>query len=120
MKTILIIEDQPDVRDLVRMTLEMKNYSVQEAADGERGLLAAANLQPDVVLLDLLMPGALNGLAVCQRIKADPHLKRTAVVILTGRTEPGVREAALQAGADDFLIKPFSPRQLLQVVQRLA
>lgn len=120
MKTILIIEDQPDVRDLVRMTLEMKNYSVQEAADGERGLLAAASNPPDVVLLDLLMPGALNGLAVCQRIKADPRLKRTAVVILTGRTEPGVRDAALQAGADDFLIKPFSPRQLLQVVQRLA
>lgn len=120
MKRILIIEDQPDVRDLVRMTLEMKNFSVQEAADGEHGVLLALGTQPDVVLLDLLMPGALNGLAVCQRLKADARLKRTAVIVLTGRTEPGVREAALQAGADDFLVKPFSPRQLLHVVQRLA
>ncbi len=120
MKRILLIEDQSDIRDLIRMTLEMKSFIVQEAADGTQGLQMARSNPPDAILLDLMMPGALNGLMVCQQLKADARLRGCRVVVLTGRTEPGVREAALQAGADEFLVKPFSPRQLLQVIQRLA
>jgi len=72
MKKILIVEDHADIRKLIRMTLEFDNYEIHEAADGVSGLKAAQDVKPDLVLMDVMMPGELDGLQVCQRIKADP------------------------------------------------
>ena len=120
MKRILIVDDQPENRELIRMTLEMGDFDIHEEADGASGLRTALQLQPDLVLLDVMMPGALDGWAVCRQIRADARLKRTRVVMLTAKDQPADRQTGLQAGADDYLFKPFSPRQLLQVINKLA
>jgi two-component system, OmpR family, phosphate regulon response regulator PhoB len=119
MKRILIVEDQADIRRLISMTLEFENYDIQEASDGSFGLRTAQAMKPDVVLLDVMMPGELDGLQVCQRIKADPTLSGTKVVLLTARGLPKDREAGDAAGADDYLVKPFSPLHLIETLERL-
>jgi CheY-like chemotaxis protein len=119
MKRILIVEDQADIRKLIRMTLEFENYEIHEASDGSFGLRMAQAIKPDVMLLDVMMPGELDGLQVCQRIKSDPVMKSTKVVLLTARGQQKDREAGEQAGADEYLIKPFSPLQLIETLERL-
>jgi len=119
MKRVLIVEDQADIRKLIRMTLEFEDYEIHEANDGAAGLRVAREMKPDLMLLDVMMPGGINGLQVCQRIKADPALRHTKVVMLTARDQPADRQAASAAGADHYLAKPFSPIELLNTVSRL-
>ena len=119
MKKILIVEDQPDIRKLIRMTLEFEDFEIHEAADGAFGLRMASAIGPDLVLLDVMMPGELDGLQVCQRIKSDPKLAGLKVVLLTARGQARDREAGQHAGADDYLVKPFSPLQLIETIERL-
>jgi DNA-binding response OmpR family regulator len=118
-KRILIVDDQEDIRELVRMTLEMDGYEVHEAGDGDAGLRLAEKVSPDLMLLDVMMPGRLDGLGVCRTVKADLARKRMKVVMLSARGQRSDHEAGLQAGADAYLAKPFSPRQLLQVISRV-
>ncbi|MBL8335046.1 MAG: response regulator [Rubrivivax sp.] len=119
MKRILIVEDQAEIRELIRMTLEIEDWDIQEASDGVTGLDLARKTKPDVVLLDVMMPGGMDGFTVCERLRADPGFKRTSIVMLTamGRTED--KERGLKAGADAYLAKPFSPRNLLSVIDGL-
>ena len=119
MKRVLIVEDQADIRKLIRMTLEFENYEIHEASDGSFGLRMAQAIRPDVMLLDVMMPGELDGLQVCQRIKSDPTMSGTKVVLLTARGQQKDREAGEQAGADDYLVKPFSPLQLIETLEQL-
>jgi DNA-binding response OmpR family regulator len=119
MKRVLIIEDQPEIRDLIRMTLEMEALDIHEAHDGETGLRRAQELLPNLVLLDVMMPGGTDGFAVCERIRADIRLRETRIVLLTARAQPDDRARGLKAGADEYLVKPFSPRHLLSVVSQL-
>jgi two-component system phosphate regulon response regulator PhoB len=119
MKRILIVEDQADIRKLIRMTLEFENYEIHEASDGSFGLRMAAAIKPDLMLLDVMMPGELDGLQVCQRIKSAPELKAIKVVLLTARGQQKDREAGTQVGADEYLIKPFSPLQLIETLERM-
>jgi DNA-binding response OmpR family regulator len=76
-------------------------------------------LQPELVLLDVMMPGGIDGFQVCEEIRSEGRLKRTKVVMLTARTQPEDRAKGMKSGADEFLTKPFSPRELLNVVGRL-
>lgn len=119
MKKILIVEDQPDIRKLIRMTLEFEQCEIHEASDGAFGLSMAAGLLPDVVLLDVMMPGEMDGLQVCQRIKSDPRLAHTKVLLLTARGQTRDREEGRQAGADEYLVKPFSPLELIDTIDQL-
>lgn len=119
MKRILIVEDQPDIRKLIRMTLEFEDYEIHEATDGAFGLRMAKAVKPDLILLDVMMPGELDGLQVCQRVKADADLRATRVVLLTARGQVRDREAGQVAGADEYLVKPFSPLQLIDTLERL-
>ena len=119
MKKILIIEDQSDIRKLVRMTLEFDNYEIHEAADGDMGLKMIYAVRPDLVLLDVMMPGTLDGYQVCQRVKADMEVKHTPVILLTARGQVADREQGVAAGADEYLIKPFSPLQLIETIERI-
>jgi len=119
MKRILIVEDQADIRKLIRMTLEFEPYEIHEAADGAAGLRLAAAVQPDLILLDVMMPGELDGLQVCEQVRANPLLANTRVVLLTARGQLKDRDAGEQAGADEYLIKPFSPLQLIETIERL-
>jgi DNA-binding response OmpR family regulator len=118
MKKVLIVEDQADIRELIRMTLEMEDFDIHEAEDGDSGLDQARKVRPDLVLLDVMMPGTLDGLAVCSRIKGDPALKRMKVIILSAKGQDSDKQQGKAAGADGYLTKPFSPKQLLEVVGR--
>ena len=119
MKRVLIVEDQADIRKLIRMTLEFEPYEIHEAANGTDGLRLAVEVQPDLMLLDVMMPGELDGLQVCARVRALPALQGTRVVLLTARGQTQDRDAGQEAGADEYLIKPFSPLQLIETIERL-
>lgn len=119
MKRVLIVEDQPDIRKLIRMTLEFEDFEIHEASDGAFGLSLARATLPDIVLLDVMMPGELDGLQVCQRLKQDEITRYIKVVLLTARGQARDREAGQHAGADEYLVKPFSPLQLIETIERL-
>lgn len=118
-KTILIVDDHADIRRLLRMTLEFEDYEIFEVADGEAALRFLAERHADVVLLDVMMPGALNGLDVCRHIRAGGLQQGTHVLLLSARGQASDREAGLQAGADVYLVKPFSPLQLIDCLAEL-
>ena len=119
MKRLLIVEDQADIRKLIRMTLEFEDYDIHEAVNGVEGLRKAIEITPDLILLDVMMPGELDGLAVCARVRADPALRQTKVVLLSARVQLQDFEAGTKAGADAYLAKPFSPLQLIESIERL-
>lgn len=115
MKKILIVEDHADIRRLIRMTLEFEDYDIYEAVDGEEGLRMAQQVQPDLVLMDVMMPGQLNGLEVCSLLKTCPYPPRILLLTARGRSEDF--EAGLHAGADAYLVKPFSPLELMETIE---
>lgn len=117
---ILIVEDQPDIRKLIRMTLEFSDFEIHEAQDGESGLNMARAIKPTIMLLDVMMPGLLDGYQVCARVKADPELKHIRVVMLTARGQVTDIAAGEAAGADAYLVKPFSPLELIERVEAIA
>jgi two-component system, OmpR family, phosphate regulon response regulator PhoB len=119
MKRVLIVEDQADIRKLIRMTLEFEDYEIHEANDGATGLRVARSIKPDLMLLDVMMPGELDGLQVCQMITKDPATAHIRVVLLTARGQARDREVGREAGANEYLIKPFSPLQLIDTIERL-
>ena len=116
--TVLTIEDQADIRRLIRMTLEFKGYDVIEAGNGPEGLDLARRRRPDLILLDVMMPG-MDGLTVSRTLLANPQLRAIPVVMLSALGAAGDIEAGKATGVADYLVKPFSPWQLLEVVQRL-
>jgi DNA-binding response OmpR family regulator len=119
MKRVLIVEDQADIRKLIRMTLEFEDYEIHEASDGAAGLRMARQLKPDLMLLDVMMPGELDGLQVCHQVKNDHETRHIRVVLLTARGQARDREVGREAGADEYLVKPFSPLQLIETIERL-
>ncbi|TDP88402.1 response regulator receiver domain-containing protein [Aquabacterium commune] len=117
---ILIVEDQPDICKLIRMTLEFGDFEIHEAHDGESALNMARATLPTVMLLDVMMPGLLDGYQVCSRIKQDPSLRGIQVVMLTARGQATDLAAGEAAGADAYLVKPFSPLELIERVEAMA
>ena len=111
-EAILLVEDDPDIVELVRMNLAREGYRVFTAEDGERGLEEACERRPALVLLDLMLP-RLDGLEVCKRIRQNAELAETPVVMLTAKGEESDIVLGLELGADDYLTKPFSPKELL-------
>ncbi len=114
---VLVIEDEPDLREFV-VSLISKSYRVRQAADGVRGLEAVRVYRPHLVLLDLMLP-EMDGLEVCRRIKSDPELRSSRVILLTARTDEASKLTGLRSGADDFLQKPFSTAELQSRVANL-
>ena len=118
-KRILIVEDHADIRKLVRLTLEFEDYEIHEAVNADQGLEAVRRLRPDLLLLDVMMPGKLNGLDLCRLVKTDLSLGRPQVVLLTARGQSQDVEAGMNAGADAYLLKPFSPLKLIATIDTL-
>ncbi|MBA3365773.1 MAG: response regulator [Actinobacteria bacterium] len=116
--TILVCDDEDVLRALVRATLAGCDYSFAEAVNGEESLQLARELCPDLIVLDMMMPGR-SGLEILAEIRQDPPLADTPVLMLTARTQVSDRQAAAELGADRFLAKPFSPRELLSTVEEL-
>jgi len=110
--TVLVIDDEKDLIELVRYNLEKNGFDVRDARDGESGLAKAAQLKPDVILLDVMLPG-MDGLEVCRRLRSSSATSRVPVIMLTAKTEEADRVVGLELGADDYVTKPFSPRELV-------
>ena len=119
MSRILVIEDQADIRRLIRWALEYERHEIFEANNGQAGLDLARKLTPDAVLLDVMMPGALDGYQVCMHIRADERLAQVPVIMLTARAREQDRQAGELAGANAYLAKPFSPKALVAAVEKL-
>ena len=117
---LLIVEDQADIRKLIRMTLEFEGYDLLEAENGAEGLRMAKASYPAIILLDVMMPGELDGYQVCALVKAEPTLAATRVVMLTARGQKTDIEMGRKAGCDAYLTKPFSPLELIETIDRLA
>lgn len=116
MRKLLIADDDPTLRNLVRTTLESDEYEILEAGTGNEALAVARAERPQLVLLDVQMPG-LTGFAVCRELKADPETRDTIVVMLTSRSQEADLAEGRAAGADEYLTKPFSPLRLLRLVE---
>ena len=109
MATVVIAEDDRDIRELVELILQEDGYTTVPVSDGLGALTACRATRPDVVLLDVSMPGELTGLEVCRRIRADEDLGGVQVMLLTARAREQDVNAGYAAGADDYLVKPFNP-----------
>jgi len=117
MQKLLIVDDQEDLRKMLRIALGYGKYQLFEATDGESALALARAEKPDVILLDVMMPGSLDGIAVCQAIKTDPELAHCFVIMLTARGQAADYVDGNDAGADAYMVKPFSPARLIEVVE---
>lgn len=118
MHRILIVEDERDIADLIGFNLQRAGYEVLKAHDGVEGTNLALRERPDLILLDLMLPGR-DGYSVFRELRRDPRTIRTPVIMLTARAQTEDRIQGLEAGADDYLTKPFSPKELMLRVQAI-
>jgi CheY-like chemotaxis protein len=114
---ILIVEDHPTMREAMRLVLEREGFDIDEASDGDQALAAVHAAAPDLVLLDMSIPG-VTGPEVLAAVKADPSTAEVRVIVVTATGEEG-RAAAMAGGADHYFTKPFSPIALLQAVEEV-
>ena len=117
--TVLVVEDEPDVAELIRYHLAKEGYDVRITANGGDAVKYAHSMQPDLILLDIMVP-QLNGWEVCRRLKQDPETRAVPVIMVTGRVEEGDKVLGFELGADDYVTKPFSPRELVARVRAVA
>lgn len=115
---ILVAEDEKDIRRLVVFTLERAGYEILEAGDGREALRLATENLPNLILLDIMMP-FMNGYEVCRKLRENPELKNTPIVLLSAKAQNYEIGEGLQAGANDYLIKPFIPRELAAKVKKM-
>lgn len=114
--TIVAIEDEPDLLEVLNYNLSREGYRVQTALDGEQGMKLISRHRPDLVLLDLMLPG-MDGLEICRRVKFDPDTSNIPIIIVSAKGEEQDVILGLEMGADDYVSKPFSPRELLARVR---
>lgn len=115
-KKIVVIEDEPDIVEVVSYNLRREGYTVHSAARGDEGLNLVRNQSPHLVILDLMLPG-IDGLSVCQQMKSDPSVGDIPIIIISAKGEESDVVIGLELGADDYLAKPFGPRELLARVK---
>jgi len=116
---ILVVEDDADVRGLIRLQLRAAGFDVMEACNGAEGLAMAKNDLPSVILLDIMMP-EMNGIEVCRALRRNPATSRIPILMLTAKTAEADKVAGFEVGADDYVTKPFSPRELVLRVRAVA
>src|SRR5829696_711790 len=114
--TVLLIDDEKDILEMVRYNLEKEHLDVITASDGPSGLEIGLKHKPDLVLLDLMMPG-MSGIEVCRQLRSDPRTKRVPIIMLTAKAGESDKVVGLELGADDYITKPFSVRELLARVR---
>ena len=118
MKKILIVDDQPQIRELVAITLQLSSYQILFAENGQQAIEIAQTEHPDVILLDVMLYGSdLDGLEVCRRLKKNPATEDIPIVLLTAHGQMSDIEAGKAAGADDYFTKPFSPIALMKKIE---
>jgi len=117
MRKILIVDDQVEVRDLVEVTLRGDEVQILQAASGEEALSVVRSEKPELVLMDVMMPGRLDGLEATRAIKSDPETCGCTVILLTAKGQEADRRRGLEAGAEAYFTKPFSPLALIECIE---
>jgi two-component system phosphate regulon response regulator PhoB len=117
-RRVLVVDDEPDVAELIRYHLKSSGYTVQVSFDPEEVPNLIRNFQPELMVLDVMMPG-ISGFELCSRIRKDPSVAHIPVIFLTAKSQPDDRVQGLELGADDYLTKPFVPKELVLRVQSL-
>jgi DNA-binding response OmpR family regulator len=118
MHRILIVDDEPNIVLALQLLMRREGYEIQAVDNGEEAVLAVRDFQPDLVLLDVMLP-RMDGYEVCQRIRADPSLKDVSVIMLTAKGREAEREKGLALGADYYITKPFSTREVVRKVKEV-
>ncbi len=118
MNKILVVEDEPDILEMVRYNLDQAGLDVATAEDAERALQCVQEVLPDLIILDLMLPG-IDGLDMCRQLKQNAQTRHIPILMLTARKEEVDRIVGLALGADDYVVKPFSPRELVLRVQAI-
>jgi DNA-binding response OmpR family regulator len=116
-QTILVVDDEPHIVEVVGDYLKQAGYRVLTAGDGQTALTLARHERPDLIVLDLMLPGGVDGLDVCRSVRRDRVLADVPIIMLTARTEEADRLIGLELGADDYVTKPFSPREVVARVR---
>lgn len=116
MKKILVVDDMKEVRDLVEKTLRRDDCEILKAKNGEEAIKLAKQEKPDLIMMDIMMPGAVDGLEATRMLKDDPQTSDCIVIILTAKGQRDDVEKGIKAGADDYFVKPFSPLELMRKV----
>ncbi len=121
MKTVLVVDDDPDIRELITWKLSQAGYTTLAASDGEAGLEAAiagdtGGRVPDLILVDWMMP-KMTGIELCRALRENPVTSRIPIILLTAKAQESEVERGFAAGVDDYIVKPFSPREMLGRIQ---
>ena len=119
MNKILIVDDEEKVRRLVEVTLSIGKVDVLHASSGEEGLKIAREIKPDIILLDIMMPGRFDGFDVCKFLKEDTATRDIYIIMLTAKGQKADIEKGLASGADDYFVKPFSPMELMEKIDKI-
>ena len=117
-KRILVVDDEPDVLEIIRYNLEQEGYNVKTASDGQQALVKAKKHQPQLIIMDVMMPH-IDGIEACEQLRKDPMFNDTIIMFLTARGEDYSYVAAFDAGADDYVTKPIKPKVLVSKVKAL-
>ena len=115
---VLVVDDEPFICRSLSFVLQKENYDVFEARNGEEALQVIRDIKPDLVFLDVMMP-KMNGFDVTREVKADPELEGTKIILLTAKGQDADRAHGVEAGADDYMTKPFSPSKILERARRI-
>ncbi len=118
MKKILIVDDQLEVRELVEVTLRTQDYQILKAENGDQAVELARAEKPDLILMDIMMPGGMDGLEATRIIKENPETKDCVIIMLTAKGQQADRRKGLDAGASEYFSKPFSPLELIRTVEK--
>lgn len=119
-KKIVIVEDQPSLRNLIKMSLEIRErYEIHEAGDAQMGMMVIESVEPDLVFLDVMMPGEFDGFMLCDILKSTDKFRDVNIVILTALGSEDNRTTGMLAGANHYLVKPFLPDDLLKLTDKI-
>lgn len=119
MKKILIVDDQTEVRELVAVTLRVEDYKIMQASSGEEAISIAKAEKPELIIMDIMMPGGMDGIETTRKLKSDLETKDSVILILTAKGQQADKQIGLDAGAYGYFVKPFSPLELLQKVEQI-
>lgn len=117
MKKILIVDDKQEIRDLVEVTLRISDYKIFKASNGEEGVRIAREEKPDLIIMDIMMPGKIDGLQAAKLLKSSEDTRGSTILILTAKGQKADLEKGKEAGVDGYFVKPFSPLELIKRVE---
>lgn len=119
MKTILIVDDRLEVRELIEVTLRPGGYRILQSESGERAIEIAKSEHPDLIIMDIMLPGGMDGLEVTRILKNDPDTTHASILMLTAKGQKIDMQKGFEAGADDYFVKPFWPLELIKKVEEI-